>query len=347
MDQDGILQVDRTQGVIDPIGEPSVERMHRKSTQAVTASTDETEYVIAWGRIVPFILLHLACGFVFVVGCSPAALIGLVVTFLLREFGLTAFYHRYFSHRAFKTSRWFQFVGACLGSAAIQRGPLWWAAHHRDHHRHSDHDGDVHSPHQHGFLWSHMGWFLTEKNYRTDYSKVKDFSRFPELVLLNRYDFTGPVLFGILVYGIGWWVGYAVPSTGTSGWQMLVWAFVVSTILLYHVTYAINSLAHTWGSRRFATDDDSRNNVWLALAAGGEGWHNNHHRFPASARQGVYWWEFDTTYYVLVVLSWFGVVWGLRQVPREILVEGRAGTLRERYRSAGNSADEASAPANG
>lgn len=295
-------------------------------------SRDSHDYSVAWFRITPFVIVHLAVACVFFVGWSPAALIGCALTFLAREFGLTGFYHRYFSHRAFRTSRWFQFVGALLGNAAVQRGPLWWAAHHRQHHRHADMPGDVHSPHQHGFWWSHTGWFLNNRNYQTDYAQVKDFVKFPELVWLNRYDMLAPIGLAVATYGVGEWLGKVFPSTGTHGWQMLVWAFVVSTVLLYHVTYAINSLAHAWGSRRFETRDHSRNNWWLALAAAGEGWHNNHHRFPASARQGFYWWEIDTTYYALVVLSWLGIVWDLRPVPDEVLEEGREQRVHRLWR---------------
>lgn len=274
-------------------------------------------------RVIPFFLLHAACLSVFWVGVSPIAIGLALVTFFGRVFGLTAFYHRYFSHRAFKTSRWFQFCGAFLGASAGQRGPLWWAAHHRDHHRHSDTGGDVHSPHVHGFWWSHMGWFMRQDNFNKQRDGVRDFLRFPELRWLDEFDYTAPVALGVSTFGLGELLRVLAPSLSTSGWQLFVWAFLVSTIALYHTTYAINSLAHTFGSKRFPTKDESRNNLWLALLTFGEGWHNNHHYYPSSARQGFYWWEIDITFYLLKALSYLGVVWDLRPVPTHVLAVGR------------------------
>lgn len=278
---------------------------------------------VQWLRVSPFFLLHLACLSVFLVGFSWTALAVAVLTFSVRCFGLTGFYHRYFAHRTFKTTRWFQFVGAMLGNAAAQRGPIWWAAHHRNHHRNSDLEQDVHSPVQHGFIWSHMLWFMTTENHRTDRRAVKDWLKFPELRFLDRVDFLVPALLALAMFGLGELLRATLPGLGTNGWQMLVWGFLLSTTALYHSTFSINSLAHVFGSRRFATNDASRNNFWLALITFGEGWHNNHHHYSASARQGFYWWEIDITYYVLVVLSWFRVVWDLKGVPERVLVTGR------------------------
>ncbi len=265
--------------------------------------------------------MHLGCFLVFWVGFSWVALAVAALYYAIRVFALTGFYHRYFSHRAFRTSRWFQFVGAVLGSAALQRGPLWWAAHHRRHHRLSDHEGDVHSPHQVGFWYSHMGWFLNKENFATDFKSVHDFAKYPELRFLDKYDLVVPLAFGGLLFGLGALLEAVAPNLGTTGWQMFVWGFFVSTVAVYHVTYTINSLAHLIGRRRFATKDDSRNNLVLALLTGGEGWHNNHHHYPASARQGFYWWEIDTTYYALVLLSWLGLVWDLKPVPAKVLAQ--------------------------
>lgn len=273
---------------------------------------------VQWFRVAPFFMLHAACLLVFTVGWSPTALAVAATVYFARVFGLTAFYHRYFSHRAFKTGRVVQFLGAMLGNAAAQRGPIWWAAHHRHHHRASDKPNDIHSPKQQGFLWSHMLWFMTDANYRTNHKVVKDWLKFPELRFLERYDFFAPALLAVSMYGLGEFFAWYAPELGTSGWQMLVWGFVVSTIALYHVTFGINSLAHKYGSRRYATEDDSRNNLWLALATFGEGWHNNHHHFPSSARQGFRWWEVDISYYLLVVMSWFGLVWDLKPVPAQV-----------------------------
>ncbi len=281
---------------------------------------------IDWFRVTPFLALHVACLSVFWVGWSWLAVGMALVTYSLRVFGLTAFYHRYFSHRSFATSRWFQFVGALLGNMAAQRGPIWWAAHHRNHHRHSDQPRDVHSPVLQGFWWSHVLWFMTRENYRTNERAVKDLVRFPELRWLDRHDFVAPTLLGAGMFALGEILRRVAPQWEVNGWQMLVWGFLLSTVALYHVTFAINSLAHTLGRRRFPTRDDSRNNFWLAMVTFGEGWHNNHHYYPASARQGFYWWEIDLTWYGLVVLSWLGLVWDLKGVPRRVLERGRQGS---------------------
>ncbi len=277
-------------------------------------------------RKAPFVALHLSCLLVLVVGWSPVAVAIAAALYLVRMFAITAFYHRYFSHRAFKTSRVVQFLGALVGVASIQRGPLWWAAHHRAHHRHSDTGEDLHSPAQDGFLHSHMGWIFEGKNFRTRTELVRDLARFPELRLLDRFDLVVPLLAIPALYGLGAWLAATWPSLGTSGMQVLVWGFSVSTVVLYHMTFTINSLAHRWGTRRFETRDDSRNNALLALVTLGEGWHNNHHHYQASARQGFRWWEFDPTYYVLKALSWVGLVWDIKPVPARVMAraKGRA-----------------------
>lgn len=274
---------------------------------------------IEWLRVVPFFLLHLACLLVFVVGWSWTAVAVAAATHFVRVFALTAFYHRYFSHRAFKTSRAVQFLGALVGSSAAQRGPIWWAAHHRHHHRASDKVDDIHSPVQDGFLWSHMLWFMTRENYKTNGGMVKDWLKYPELRWLDRHEFVPPTLLAASMYALGALLTVWAPQLGTNGPQMLIWGFVISTVTLYHVTFSINSLAHKFGSRRYDTGDDSRNNFWLALLTFGEGWHNNHHHFPNAARQGFRWWEIDLSYYALVVLSWFGLVWNLKPVPAHMI----------------------------
>ncbi|MBW8310838.1 MAG: acyl-CoA desaturase [Rhizobium sp.] len=269
---------------------------------------------IDWLRVLPFIGLHLACLGVFWVGFSWFAFWTAVTLYAARMFAITGFYHRYFSHKAFRTSRPVQFAFAVLGAASVQRGPLWWAAHHRHHHRHADTELDVHSP-RHGFWRSHMGWFLTPRGFGTDFDAIKDLVRFPELRLLDRFDILVPVLLALGLYALGSWLEGAHPGLGTNGPQLLVWGFFVSTIVLFHVTVTINSLSHRWGSRRFATRDDSRNNALLALLTFGEGWHNNHHHFPGSARQGFAWWELDLTYLGLRAMAVLGLVSDLRPVP--------------------------------
>jgi stearoyl-CoA desaturase (delta-9 desaturase) len=273
---------------------------------------------VDWTRIVPFVGMHLACLAVFWVGTSPVAVGVAIAMYVLRMFAITGFYHRYFSHRTFKTSRPAQFVFAVIGASAVQRGPIWWAAHHRHHHAHSDRATDVHSPTQRGFLWSHMGWFLSRGHFAPDLGRVRDLLRYPELRWLDRFDILVPALLAVALLGLGSFLGRAAPQLGTDGWQMLVWGFFISTVACYHGTYTINSLCHVWGRRRYATGDDSRNNWLLALITLGEGWHNNHHRYPMSVRQGFYWWEIDITYYLLRGLAALGVVWDLKPVPREV-----------------------------
>ena len=276
---------------------------------------DRDNRKIDWLRTIPFIALHTAGLTVFWVGISPVAVGVALGLYVIRMFAITGFYHRYFSHKAFRTSRPVQFLFALLGASAVQRGPLWWASHHRYHHVHSDNSKDVHSPRQQGFLWSHMGWFLCRENFRTRIELVKDWLKFPELRFLDRYDVVVPILLALGLFGLGELLAYLQPDWGTNGLQMLIWGFVISTIVLYHSTFAVNSLAHVWGKRRYATCDDSSNNAFLAMITLGEGWHNNHHHYPASARQGFYWWEFDPTYYVLRLMATVGLVWDLRPLP--------------------------------
>jgi stearoyl-CoA desaturase (delta-9 desaturase) len=274
---------------------------------------------IDWVRTVPFIVLHIACFAVVLVGWSPFAVAMAIGLFAARMFAVTAFYHRYFSHRAFRTSRGMQFLFALAGASAVQRGPLWWASHHRHHHAHSDDEADHHSPVQHGFLWSHMGWFLSRANFPTRTRLVPDLARYPELRFLDRFDVLVPAALAVSLYMLGEWLAAAAPDLGTNGWQLLVWGFVISTIVLYHATFTINSLAHRVGRRRYATRDSSRNNWLLALLTFGEGWHNNHHHYPGAARQGIRWWEVDLTYYGLYLLRSLGLVWDLRPVPARMI----------------------------
>ena len=287
------------------------------SWAGVDPSADE-RHGIDWARVLPFIGMHLACFAVIWVGVSPVAVAVAVGGYFLRMFAITAFYHRYFSHRSFQTSRLVQFLGGFLGACSTQRGPLWWAAHHRLHHRHSDEPEDAHSPVQHSFLTSHMGWFLNTANFRTRTEQVPDLMKYPELRWLDRFDVVAPVIYATACLLLGRALETAAPQLGTNGPQMLVWGFVISTVALYHGTFTINSLAHRWGSRRYATRDDSRNNWLLALITLGEGWHNNHHHYPGTARQGFRWWEFDPTWYVLKGLEKLRVVREVRGVPARV-----------------------------
>lgn len=278
---------------------------------------------VDWLRALPFAGLHLACLGVFWVGVSATAVFVAAILYVVRMFALTAFYHRYFSHRTFRTSRAAQLLFALLGAACAQRGPLWWAAHHRHHHRHADTALDPHSPGLRGFLWSHAGWFLTPRAFRTDLACVRDFARFPELRWLDRFDTAIPALLAVTLYAAGALLQHYAPALGTNGAQLAVWGFAISTVVLFHATVTINSLAHRYGARRYDTRDDSRNNVWLALLTFGEGWHNNHHFFPGSARQGFRWWEVDLSWYGLRVLALLGLVRDLKPVPAWVLAQAR------------------------
>lgn len=259
---------------------------------------------------ITFFLLHLLPFVAFFTGVTRTAVILLVVTFTTRMFFITAGYHRYFSHKSFRLNRFWQFVLAFGGTMASQKGPLWWAAHHRNHHRFSDTERDVHSP-KRGFWWSHVGWILCDKYNQADLTQIRDFSKYPEIRFINKHDWIGPWALALVCVAIG-------------GWSGLLIGFFLSTVLLWHVTFTVNSVAHVMGRRDYETTDTSRNTLLVALATGGEGWHNNHHRYPWSARQGFRWWQIDVTYYVLRALSWIGIVHDLRPVPASVIDEARA-----------------------
>jgi stearoyl-CoA desaturase (Delta-9 desaturase) len=261
---------------------------------------------VDWLRSAPFLLVHaVAVATPFLV---PFAWrwVGLAAAlYVLRIFAITAGYHRYFSHRAYRTSRAFQLVLAVLGTTAVQKGPLWWAAHHRDHHRFSDGPEDIHSPLERGFWWSHVGWILSRRHAETKHERVKDLARYPELRWLDRWHLVPPLALaaGLLLAG---------------GWPALLWGFFVSTVATWHGTFVINSLAHVLGRQRYATGDGSRNSAVLAVLTLGEGWHNNHHFYAASARQGFFWWELDVTYGVLRLLAALRLVRDLRAPPPQV-----------------------------
>jgi stearoyl-CoA desaturase (Delta-9 desaturase) len=257
----------------------------------------------AWLGSGGFILLHIACLAVFLTGVNPLAFALCGACYLLQMVGITAGYHRYFSHRSYKTSRAFQFVLAWLGCSALQKGPLWWAAHHRNHHRTSDTPEDLHSPIAYSFWWSHIGWILSSDSNHVDNRSVRDLSRYPELRWLDRYHLVPPILLAVLCFLIG-------------GWSGLVVGFCIGGILSHHATFTVNSICHVWGRRRYATADASRNNLFVALITFGEGWHNNHHHYQSSANQGFFWWEIDFSFYLIRLLSWVGLVWDVRTPPR-------------------------------
>ncbi len=291
---------------------PAAPRIASTTGQNMHASTLDRQ--VDWTRIIPFILMHVACLAVFLVDFSWFALQVMLGFYLVRMFAITAFYHRYFSHKAFKTSRIIQFVFALIGVMSTQNGPLWWAGHHRHHHHHADQVADLHSP-RFGFWYSHMGWFLNKHNYATQTHLVKDWLKYPELRWLDRHSVLVSVLTASGFYLIGTLLEHFCPNLNTSGPQLLVWGFLVSTVLLTHITLTINSFAHRFGFRTYATRDDSRNNWFLALLTLGEGWHNNHHFYAASVRQGFVWWQIDISFYILRLMAALGLVWDLVPVP--------------------------------
>lgn len=268
-----------------------------------------------------FWLIHLGCFLVLWTGFSWTAFSFCVALYFIRMFAITGVYHRYFSHRTYQTSRFFQFLLGFLGLTCAQKGPLWWAGHHRHHHKHSDTEEDIHSTVVHGIWWAHVGWILCSQYVETRYDLVKDLVKFPELTWLDRNHMVGPAVLIALLLVTGWVLQTSFPQLGTSPLQLFAWGFCVSTTLLYHGTFMINSAAHIVGRRRFQTTDNSKNSFILSLITLGEGWHNNHHRYPGSERQGFYWWEIDISHYILKGLQALGLVWDLREPPERIYKE--------------------------
>jgi stearoyl-CoA desaturase (delta-9 desaturase) len=277
-------------------------------------SVRQTRGLPPWDwRSLPFVLMHV--GAVVLPFFAPFSwkLVALAFAgYLARMFAMTGFYHRYFSHRTFKTSRAFQFVMALWGTLALEKGPLWWAAHHRHHHRFSDQEGDVHSPGLNGFLYSHVGWIMGDDWHKTNYKQVQDLAKYPELRWLNDWHPVPGIVLAVTLYLAG-------------GWGAFVWGFVVSTVFNWHATFTINSLTHMFGRRVYQTKDDSRNSLILAILTLGEGWHNNHHYYQSSTRQGFHWWQIDITYYLLRAFAAVGFIWDLREPPAHVV----AGQLRD------------------
>jgi stearoyl-CoA desaturase (delta-9 desaturase) len=231
-----------------------------------------------------------------------------IASYFVRMVVVTAAYHRYFSHRAFKTSRAFQFLLALGAQSSAQKGVLWWAGHHRHHHKYSDEPEDIHSVRRSGLWHAHIGWSLTPDWNDTNHAMIGDLAKFRELRFLNHraINLLPAVALALAFCLIGGLPGF-------------VWGFLVSTVLLWHGSFSINSLSHLFGKKRYPTSDDSRNNWALALLTTGEGWHNNHHHYQSSANQGFRWWEIDVTFYVLRVLEFFGFIWDLRRPPQAVI----------------------------
>ena len=270
----------------------------------------------SWIGYTVFIVLHLSCIAVFFTGTNALALILCGACYLLQMIGITVGYHRYFAHRSFKTSRASQFALACVGCSAAQSGPGWWVARHRHHHRASDTAEDVHSPVVHGFWWSHSGWIPSTDSNGTDRDLIRDQNRYPELLWLDRHVWFPPLVLAGLCFLIG-------------GWSGLVWGFLISTVLSHHATFTVNSICHIWGRQRYETGDASRNNLFVALITLGEGWHNNHHHYQSSARQGFRWWEIDVSYYLIRLFACLRLVWDVRTPPAEKLLPAHPKTETE------------------
>ncbi|PIP96529.1 MAG: acyl-CoA desaturase [Bdellovibrio sp. CG12_big_fil_rev_8_21_14_0_65_39_13] len=243
------------------------------------------------------------------------------ISYVMKIVGVTMGYHRYFAHRSFKTSRFFQFIMALAGSSAIQGGVLWWAGHHRGHHHHSDEEEDLHSPVTHSIFHSHLGWMWARDCFKPIKYKLLDFARFPEIRFLNKNYVLLMIIQGLSFYLLGEYLGQAYPLLQTSGWQVFVWGFLFATVWTWHITFSINSICHLFGSKRYNSHDESRNNWLFAILAFGEGWHNNHHKYGWSARNGFFWWEWDPIYYMLKVLEKLGIVWDLRTPSPAQLVD--------------------------
>ena len=285
--------------------------MHR------SARTWPTNDRVDWIKSIPFLCVHAVAFAAVALGTFSWTLLAIAIgSYYLRMFGISAGYHRYFSHRSYRTGRVFQFLLALLGATATQKGVLWWAGHHRDHHRFSDQPEDIHSPVQRGFWWSHLGWIMCRRYEETKFDRIRDFARYPELSWLDRFHIVPAIAYAAIL-----WVAGGIP--------VLLWGYFVSTVMLWHGTFLVNSLAHVVGRRRYPTADESRNSFLIALATMGEGWHNNHHHYQSTANQGWFWWEVDFSYYLLRALESVGVVHGLRRPPpavRDVLGGAEAPT---------------------
>ncbi len=253
-------------------------------------------------------LFHVAAiGGAAATGVSLQALLICAACYLFAMMGISIAYHRYFAHKAFKTSRAFQFVLGVWGSLAVEKGPLWWASAHRHHHRYSDTANDIHSPLHRGYLFAHSGWFLDRRIRHADFALCPEFARYRELVWLDRWNWIPVTVYAGLLY-------FAFGLVG------LVWGFFVATVAVWHMTHLVGSILHgPIGYRRFATPDNSRNSLLLALPLLGEGFHNNHHCFPYSARCGLAWWEVDINWWVIRALAAAGLVWSVRVPPGAVL----------------------------
>jgi len=225
-------------------------------------------------------------------------LIAFVVLYVLAiNVGIGMGYHRLLTHRGYKVPRWLEYVIATCATLSLEGGPIFWVATHRVHHQHSDREGDPHSPNE-GTWWSHMGWIVTGQSLHAETAVLSryapDLARDKYHVWLSKYHWVPLTTVGLLLLAWG-------------GWPVVMWGIFLRVTVGLHATWLVNSATHIWGSRRFETRDDSRNSWWVALLTGGEGWHNNHHAHPVSARHGLKWYEFDPNYYGIWLLKVVGL----------------------------------------
>ena len=277
--------------------------------------------VVHWPSLIVYIFIHLSpLTVLFFYTPTVMDWVICISMYFIRMFFITGGYHRYFAHRSYKTSRVFQFFLAFMAQTSVQKGVLWWAANHRVHHRYSDQPEDPHSLKWYGFLYSHVGWLFSPDFKPTRFKLIADFAKFKELKWLNKNHLVPPIVAGAIIFAIGGIMKNSVGVTDfiNNGMTTMLIGFMLSTIILYHGTYSINSLMHLFGGQRYKSGDNSRNNLILALITLGEGWHNNHHFYMSSTRQGFFWWEIDITYYILKIFSWLGLVWDLKPVPKEV-----------------------------
>jgi len=274
----------------------------------------------------PFISVHIGALFALTISPSPFALFMVFLMYFIRMFGITAGFHRFFSHKTFKTSRAFQFILAYLATSSAQMGPIWWASHHRHHHKYTDEIEDPHTPTLKGFFWAHVGWIMSPSNVPTKEEYVGDLKRFPELKFLDKYHYLAPFSMAVSLFALGEYMALNHAQYGTNGIELLMWGFFVSTVILYHATFTVNSVCHVFGYRTYDTKDGSVNNWLVAILTLGEGWHNNHHAFPNSERQGHKWYQIDICHYILWSLSKIGLVWDIRDVPDDSIKVKRYGS---------------------
>jgi len=280
-----------------------------KATQAVHSK------VLVVAAFMAF--FHIACFAFIYTGVSFVAVMTAFAMYVIRGIGVTGGYHRLLAHRAFKTSRFVQFLFALAGSLAVQGGPIWWVSHHRSHHRDTDTDEDIHSPVTRGMWKAHMGWMMTDEAFNENGANSRDLHKFAELKFLQRYYVWLVVLEMIGLFGFGSIWAWVFPESGTSGLQMLVWGFFISTVFTWHVTFMVNSVCHRYGSQPYDTKDASTNNFFVGVLGFGEGWHNNHHYYPNSARHGLRWWQLDTTWWLIRLLQVLGIV-SEPKLPKEL-----------------------------